>query len=311
MELQSGCSKKDKGTSPLSQLISKTSKSLANQPNQTFKSLSDLTSQHLNTSTKRIDSISGFEIPEMTFNKLKTPSKLNTSSFNSLDELTAHHFKDSNEKNVSSNFIIPKMDSKNLESVSSKTSFSFLADLAAHHLKISEEKKDAIKNFESPKFELSKNIGSSDPIIPEFSVKIKQEKFDDSFDNSQDSCNSLLGHISNLHLIETSIKKEVDIKVPLKINNTSCNNQIYDSTDNTVLTEIHLNCISDKWSNVSKLSKKASSFGKVLCKNYKRKKNDRKELIRLKERIQTVVHFDFSSPSPDSVILSRLNRKFF
>lgn len=329
MEFKSGSSKDNEKVSPLCEITSKALKP-DTESNKTFKSLFDLTSQHLNVSRQQTDSFSGFKIPEMKFNTSKPSSKpTDTSSFNSLADLTAHHFKSSNDKNNTqnfspSNFIIPSIDSKNLESLNSKTTTcSYLADLAAHHLKISEEKKEAMKVLELPDspcsydlpFNSKKCIGSFKHVIPEFPVTEKREKLD--------SCNDLklLGDISNLNLNEISMKIELNKKVPLKIEksvknveNIQHSDQIektLDSTADAVMTEIHSNCISDNQLNVLKLSKKASSFGKVLCKSYKRKNNDRKDIIKIKEKIQNIIQFDFSSPSPDSLILSRLNKKTF
>ena len=305
--------------------------SLTNSNATPFTSLADLTAHHLNisskaeeNSTKNTNSPFGFTIPKINTNNQKAGSP----SFSYLADLTAHHLKISSEtkNNTASNtnspspFIIPKITPTSKSDNS--PSFGSLAELTAHHLKV--EKTSSQTSFVIPDLSKVKREKFSNDelqsipdspsgfIIPDLS-KVKKEKFLD--DESYYTPDSILKDVSNLNLREKLdpnivIKTEMELSdypkniKEEKLEDTNCKrnfNNSLKSTIESIRNECYLNCINN-------LSQKAmSSFGKVLCKTYRRHMPyTRKQIKKSEEELKSVIHFDFSSPSPDTLITRRI-----
>lgn len=309
-----------------------------------FSSLANLTAHHLKISND--SNPSGFVIPKLGPKDIQS-DKSDSPSFGSLAQLTAHHLKISSDKSDSqkafdspSGFVIPKIGPKNNESnQSTSPSFGSLAELTAHHLKISSKNKNDAEKFG---FVISKKANedckSSIESLSNVQINIKKEKdvhSEDKFtvtkfsikkekglENSYhtNSTKSVLEDISNMCIDEefdfNKVIKSEPIDYPMsnvaikkeKLGDTISTN-FYAINQASKSLESSLEAIKKECSQFREKAiyqrKTVSLFGKVLCKSYSRKAPYLKKSV---NNAPTISPFDFSSPSPDSVVLARLRR---
>ncbi|XP_058806044.1 uncharacterized protein LOC131672679 isoform X5 [Phymastichus coffea] len=294
-----------------------------------FSCLADLTAHHLKISND--NKSSGFVIPKIGPKDLKSDES-DTPSFNSLAELSNHHLKISNNKKDSnrnfvlpSDFVTPKIGSKNNDSnQSSSLPFGSLAELTAHHLKSSN--KDT--NFEAQLFGFV--IPKEDSSLSNIKMHIKKEKNIDSnikltipdliikkekdLEDNPNLSKSFLEDISNLRIEEFDPNKFIESEsINFSIHKIAIKSEKPDSAKSKAL-ELSLEAVKRECNQyrvkARNQRKSASPFGKVLCKSFSRKVPYPKEIVRdstVNSR-RTILPFDFSSPSPDSIVLARLRR---
>lgn len=256
-------------------------------------------------SEKKLGSTSGFNIPKMNFFNTKS---LNSCS--SLSDLAAHNLKltnnnKQNAKNVE--FKIPKINCSIDVRKSENPTFSSLADLTAHHLKIKNEKITKLEEnvLKKDLTNHSKSLDDSNEsrvITKKLAVlNIKCENF-----NDVDLKTNLDGiRIDNCAIVkQEKFDKDSDERIKVSNDTLIC-----------LLDENKKLLTSKKQCKVFlPLKKVPSSFGKILCKRYKKvttpyEKNLLPRADQLKKNLEkNVTRFNFTSQSPDALILSRLKK---
>jgi hypothetical protein len=278
-------------------MISKTSKSLEVDSNVNSPRLPapDLSTYYSKMFEKKPISPSGFVIPKMNFKSSK-PTFINsntTSSFNSLSGLTDRYLNISTEnkedsvKTVGSpfQFNIPKIPFKNTKS-DNTVSFDSLNSLTTHHLKLFNNNESNKKYVSSPTIENIKNteLNDSSTVKNLIDQDLKSEKsIVTNFDLTTPNLD--ITDISNLSFEEKSNSDK------------NISNNSIELIKQSIKNEYIINY--KNYKNFKLLQKSVSPFGKVLCKTYKRKMNLRKKvIIKVLEESESLLRFDFSSPSP-------------
>ncbi|XP_014218971.1 uncharacterized protein LOC106647195 [Copidosoma floridanum] len=301
-----------------------------------FDSLSDLTAHHLKISNEKAESKGSFSSPSA-YIIPKINIKNEKQSFSSLADLTAQHLKIASQKDLKTNLPSQFDTIKGIKLEKPDTpSVSSISDL---NINCSEKQENSetnspciapksiiqIKKEKLLESEISKN--EPQVISIDFAnLKIKEEKLDagdlnmetlvSEFDSSiiikQEKLDADTSIIINQAVFDTNnsiiVKQE-------KLDTESCHNKkMHNNLLECLLDTLKKENTNIRGSKNATLKKTVSSFGKILCKKYKRKRPYQRNAAPKSEESKKnsenrLTRFDFSSPSPDAYIQARLRAR--
>lgn len=276
---------------------------------QGFSSLSELMASHKSKSTSekpKFSSLSGLISNHASAKDDKDGDK---KSFGSLAEMTAHHLKSTSpfKKSNKNSFVIPKLSNKVMASSS--------INLPGKLIK-SVDESDTSRSSDVDKVSLDVKNLQLDNNCEDRDKDKDDDKNKDKESNWEIDLTKALRQPGSPAVISSKTKlsngQDLDIKsqdnFDLKklydnINEPICSSIVVDSIE---VLECNLTLINLKYAELHHFNKMASPFGKMLCRKWKSKKPYvKKSKCEFSDKIKP---FDFSSPSPDSLILANLRR---
>ena len=277
---------------------------------KTFDSLSSLMTSHAKSNSPNIKSSSQ---PE-------TAKK----GFGTLADLTAHHLQKSNssipgkvlnpsDETSKSNFFIPKFTPKKFTGAFSKNSSSVSSEPIPFNLKDSPDSVDFLQTVLS-------SVHVSEEIDKENTINGTAEVLDDcqTLDEWTIDLSSALRQTKSITNVQSNITKFKSYKDNKTVQQSNEEfsiipllrpiNPTVAKVVTTIEHECNLNSSYLIHAQLTHSNKVVSLFGKMLCKRWRCPK-PYVERAKQQNYSGKVKRFDFMTPSPDSIILSKLQRR--